>query len=152
MKRLFAKIECEDYLNALFTMKSGIPLDVRMTTANFHQKEEASLIINGSLGTLKLKGVCCNLLDFNSKEVTIESYGEKVEMPYGYGHKTFFELICSNENNENLKLPNLIESFETMQFIYSCYSSAISGEKSFPTTNYSDVPLGNNVEKSIVFK
>ena len=152
MKRLSANIECEDYLNALFIMESGIPLDVRMTTAVRHQKEEASLVINGSMGTLKLFGICCNLLDFHSEDININQYGEDLEMPYGYGHKTFFKLISGSNENEELKLPTLNESFETMQFIYSCYSSAISGTKSFPSRNYSNVPLGKKIEKKIYFE
>ena len=151
MKRLAANIECEDYLNAFFIMESGIPLDVRMTTAIRHQKEEASLVIHGSIGTLKLRGICCNFLDFHSKEINIKDYGEELEMPYGYGHKTFFKLISGSNENKELKLPTLTESFQTMQFIYSCYSSAISGRTSFPSSDYSDVPLGKKIEKTINF-
>ena len=152
MRRLAVNIECEDYLNASFEMVNGIPLDVRMTTAIRHSKEEASLVINGSLGRIKLHGICCNLLDCNTEDISLNSFGENVEMAYGYGHKTFFELISSSCDNENLKLPNLTESFETMQFIYSSYSSAISGKESVPKINYYDVPLGKQIKEHINFE
>jgi hypothetical protein len=39
-----------------------------------------------------------------------------------------------------------------MQFIYSSYSSAISGKESFPKINYDDVPLGKQIKEHINFE
>ncbi len=150
MKRISVDIECEDYLIAFFEMHSGIPVDLRMTTAQRHNKEEASLIINGSKGSLKLHGVCCNKLSILIGE-RITNYDQEVEIAYGYGHKEFFRLISGEESSSQIQLPTLDESFLTMQFIYSCYSSAISGKKSFPKENYSDVPLGSDPKEDIIF-
>ena len=152
MKRLTAEIECEDYLNAFFEMSCGIPLDVRMTTAAHFMKEEASLTIHGSKGFLKLYGTCCNYIDFHSKDKTINSYGEDIEIPYGYGHKTFFSLLSNDCDQKELNLPSLEDSFETMQFIYSSYESAINGIESFPKDKYNDVFLGKNIKEKIIFE
>ena len=150
MKRLAANIECEDYLVAIFEMSSGIPVDLRMTTALRHNEEEASLTINGSNGSLKLHGVCCNNLSIVIGSNT-SNYQEDVEIAYGYGHKDFFRLISGETPNSSIKLPTLEESFLTMQFIYSCYCSAISGNKSFPKQNYPDVPLGSIKKEEVIF-
>ena len=131
-------------------MYSGIPVDLRMTTALRHNKEEASLTINGTKGSLKLHGVCCNKLSvLIGDEIT--NYDQEVEIAYGYGHKEFFRLISGEEVSSVIKLPTLEESFLTMQFIYSCYSSAISGNKSSPQESYADVPLGSDPKEVIFF-
>ena len=160
MRRLAVDIQCEDYINAFFVMQSGIPLDVRMTTAIRHPEEEACLTINGTKGSLKLYGVCCNKLELTlglgDKEVILGSgnkiySGEEVEMPYGYGHRTLYKILLGTEENKELSLPTLSESFQTMQFIYSCYSSAISGKESYPELEYKQVPLGSNITEKINF-
>lgn len=150
MKRLAANIECEDYLVAFFEMCSGIPVDLRMTTALRHNEEEASLVINGSNGSLRLHGVCCNNLSVLIDSKT-SNYEEEVEIAYGYGHKDFFKLVSGEVTNPSIKLPTLDESFLTMQFIYSCYCSAISGRKSFPEEYYPNVPLGSKIDEDVVF-
>ena len=150
MKRISVDIECEDYLTAFFEMYSGIPVDLRMTTALRHNREEASLTINGSKGSLKLHGICCNKLSVLIGD-EIKNYDQEVEIAYGYGHREFFRLISAEEVNLPIKLPTLHESFLTMQFIYSCYSSAISGNKSSPQERYEDVPLGSDPEEEIFF-
>ena len=121
-----------------------------MTTALRHNKEEASLTINGSKGSLKLHGVCCNKLSILIDD-EIANYDQEVEIAYGYGHKEFFRLISGQDTSSQIKLPTLDESFLTMQFIYSCYSSAISGKKSSPQENYADVPLGSDPKEVIIF-
>lgn len=160
MRRIAVDIQCEDYLVAFFELNSGLNLDVRMTTALRHPEEEAALVINGSKGTLKLHGVCCNKLLLTmgdgDKEIILgkgekKEWGEEVEMPYGYGHKTMFKILLGEEENKDLKLPDLEESFKTMQFIFSCYESAITGNISQPKFNYDKVPLGSINYKKIEF-
>ena len=146
--KVSADIECEDYLNAFFEMDSGIPVDLRMTTALRHNNEEASLTINGSKGSLKLHGVCCNKLSVLIGD-KITNYGQEVEIAYGYGHKEFFEY--PKRVNSLIKLPTLEESFLTMQFIYSCYSCNFRN-KSSPQESYADVPLGSNPQGYIFCK
>ena len=152
MKRIGVDIECEDYLIAHFRMEKGFPLDVRMTTALRHSNENASLSIHGTKGSIKLHGVCCNKIDLELNDSPeIKSYGNEVEIAYGYGHKVFYKLLANQEGLSNLKLATLSESFDTMRFIYSSYESAISGNRSNKKEDYKNMPLGTIQQSSINF-
>ena len=151
MRRLAVNIECEDYLSALFNLNNKIPLDVRMSTAGRHTNEVASLSINGSLGNIKLHGVCCNKLTADIKNQDIMSYDEEVKIAYGNGHRDFFKLITEENMLENISLPTLSESFDTMKYIYAAYESAISGKISYAKEYYENMPLGNLENKIISF-
>ena len=147
MKRLSAKIECEDYLIAFFNLEIGIPLDVRMTTSGRHSKESASLSIHGSKGSLKLHGICCNKLITDLQNQNDMFFGEDVEIAYGYGHKDLFRLISEDNCDKNISLPTLKESLNTMKYIFSSYESAISGRISTNKEIYKENPLGRSSKK-----